>query len=118
MGEQKVYLFRIEVRGLRGSRMFKEIKKTGAVNGAFVNCVVSAGTKSEAELKLNKALTEDKYQLVKVDKIEDFVSLRFDEKNPEDNEYLQMAKDALKNNEVYYGEFCTWEKNKKVMGSK
>ncbi len=104
MKEKKVYFFRIEVKGLAGCQL------PGAIKGAFVNCVIPGRNKNEAKQKLKKALREDKYKLVSIDKIEDFYSLYFDENNAEDKEYLQMAKDALKYNEVYYGPFCTWDK--------
>jgi len=104
MNGTKIYLFRIEVKGLPGCQV------AGAVDGAYVNCIVPASTKKQAENKLKKALDEDKYLLISIDKIEDFYSLNFNENNSEDKEYLQMAKDALKYDEVYYGEFCTWER--------
>lgn len=104
MGARKVYLFRIEVKGLPGCQV------ADAASGAYVNCVVPASTKKQAEIKLKKVLSEDRYKLISVDKVEDFYSLDFSGDNSEDKEYLQMAKDALKFNEVYYGVFNTWDK--------
>ena len=102
MKEKKIYLFRIEVKGLPGSKMPSD------ATGAYVNCVVPGEDKNKAELVLKAALKEDKYQLISIDKVEDFYSLDFSGNNAEDKEYLQMAKDAFKFNEVYYGSFNTW----------
>lgn len=99
MKELKAYLVRVEVKGDKGSAMPTDAK------GAFVNCVVPGKDRDDAIHKLEKALAEDKYLLVKIDKIDDFDKLEFD---PRDEHYLQMAKDAVRSGSVYYGEFNIW----------
>jgi len=94
-----VFFVRIEVRGLEGCQMPKDVKS------AFVNCVVPAADRDEAMKKLETTLNEDKYELVNVAKIELFYELVFDE---EHKHYLKMAEDAEKTGDVHYGEFNVW----------
>ena len=93
--KKHIYLFRIEVKGLKGCKM-----PENAIS-AFVNCIVPGETTEIAKKKLLLALKEDKYSLVNIDKIENFEHLNFDN----NKSYLKMAKNSLKHDEVYYGEF-------------
>jgi hypothetical protein len=87
-----VYVMRIEVKGLKGNRGLKSGKH------AFVNCIVPGTDRDDGLQIMEKALKEDK--------IENFYDLEFKAK---DRKYIEMAKDAIRYQSVYYSEFNTWD---------
>jgi hypothetical protein len=95
-----VYVMRIEVKGLKGNRGLKSGKH------AFVNCIVPGTDRDDGLQIMEKALKEDKLELLNVSKIENFYDLEFKAK---DRKYIEMAKDAIRYQSVYYSEFNTWD---------
>lgn len=103
MGEKIVYFFRIEIKGLSGSLLPKEAK------GAFLNCISAGKNQEDAKERMLNALAQDKYKLIKIDRVHLFDDLIFNPAVEEEKEFVKMAMKVKKTGEVFYGRFCYWE---------
>lgn len=99
-----IFIADVELEPLLGSKM------GGHVVGASVYCLIPAETKPVAEQRLQEALQEDRYRLVKTNQLEDYEGFRW-ESTKDQTEYDQLAKRAALNDDVVYGEFYTWSRD-------
>jgi hypothetical protein len=97
-----VFMASIEVEPLPGSQM------GSGLLGGLVYCFVPADNKKAAERRLQSALEQDRYRLIRLEFLQDYKNLRWE--TPEDqNVYDRLAKRAALNNAVVYGPFYTWD---------
>lgn len=100
----KVYLIKTEIRPLVGSQLLKEHPNA---EGAFVNVIVPAKNKIEAEKKAKNALLEDDYETIKIEEAVDFAQIEMDDED-EAIVYKAMAWDAMIDGIIGYGAFHVW----------
>ena len=98
------FIASIEIEPLPGSKM------EGNRKGALVYCLIPAASRKVAKRRLQAALEEDKYRLLRTELLEDYANFRWE--NAKDQlEYDGLAKRAALNNDVVYGPFFSWERD-------
>ncbi len=98
----KIYIVSAEVTAKQGSEMW------GDAIGGFLFCVVPKEDAEEAAKFARIALEEDNYAVNKIEEVIKFKNMAW-ETNEVENEYKQLAIEAIRTKDVVYGPFYTWE---------
>ena len=103
---RRAYLFQVVEVGLQPGHPLTQ--KEPAAQGAYVNCVVAAGSVEDAKAALLQALAEDQYIFVDFQQSIDLGS-RDQWLHPDmPEQVLEMAIEALEKDDVVYGGFAYW----------
>lgn len=99
----KIFIALIEVKPLDGCQI-----DPSEYEGAAVRLYVPSLNFFSAIELIKKTIKEDLFKLIEIEMLADDECV--DWENPDDDTAIELKKEAIKLNEIVYGEFNGWEK--------
>ena len=103
-GFENIYVVAAEVAAKPDSEMW------GVAKGGFLYCIVPTIDAENAAKNARLALEEDNYQVVEIEEVVKFNNMEWESEEVENN-YKELAFDALKANDVIYGPFFIYNED-------